>query len=337
MSTVKKTILFFLAAFFAFASLPAAAQVSVWTYHYDNHRTGLNTNETILNLTNVNSSTFGKLISYAVDGCVYAQPLYVPNLNIQGQAHNVVFIATEHDSVYAFDTDNAGASGGLLWKTNLGVSAVTVIPGVFTNKNFGTRYNNGAYTDIFPEVGITGTPVIDTNTGTLYVDAFTGEISGGVTNYVHRMHALNITNGAERSFSPVVITATVSGTGVDNVGSNVTFNAKQENQRPALSLAAGIVYVAYAGYAEANRAPTPAELSCASPADSCSRPVGRVHPRGRTPRGFPERGPGPDGERDQGHDRRDRARGPSARPGAGAEVHHDSCRPRGLDPGHRQR
>jgi hypothetical protein len=185
-----------------------------------------------------------------VDGYVYAQPLYVPNLNIQGQAHNVVFIATEHDSVYAFDTDNAGASGGLLWKTNLGVSAVTVIPGVFTNKNFGTRYNNGAYTDIFPEVGITGTPVIDTNTGTLYVDAFTGEISGGVTNYVHRMHALNITNGAERSFSPVVITATVSGTGVDNVGSNVTFNAKQENQRPALTLAAGIVYVAYAGYAD---------------------------------------------------------------------------------------
>jgi hypothetical protein len=247
---VKKTILFFLAAFFAFAFLPAAAQVSVWTYHYDNHRTGLNANETILNLTNVNSTTFGKLFSYPVDGCVYAQPLYVPNVNIQGQIHNVFFIATEHDSVYAFDADSAGASGGQLWKTSLGVSAVTVIPGVFTNKNFGTRYNNGAYTDIFPEVGITGTPVIDTNTGTFYVDAFTGEISGGVTNYFHRMHALNITNGAERSFSPVVITATIPGTGADSVGGKVTFNAKQENQRPALTLAAGIVYVAYAGYAD---------------------------------------------------------------------------------------
>jgi hypothetical protein len=234
----------------AFASLPAAAQVSVCTYHNDNHRTGLNTNETILNLTNVNSTSFGKIFSYAVDGCVYAQPLYVPNLNIQGQGkHNVLFIATEHNTVYAFDADSASVPGGLLWKTNLGVSAVTTIPGVFTNKNFGTRYNN-AYADISPEVGITGTPVIDLASGTLYVDAFTGEIGGGVTNYFHRLHALNITNGTEQSFSPVVITASVAGNGVDSVGGRVTFNAKQENQRSALTLAGGIVYVSYAGYGD---------------------------------------------------------------------------------------
>jgi hypothetical protein len=98
-------------------------------------------------------------------------------------------------------------------------------------------------------VGITGTPVIDTNSGTLYVDAFTGVV-GATTNYFHTLHALNITNGTERSFSPVVITASVAGTGVDSTGGKVTFNPKQENQRPALTLAGGIVYVCYAGYAD---------------------------------------------------------------------------------------
>lgn len=231
-------------------SLPVAGQVSIWTYHNDNYRTGLNPNETILNLTNVNSTSFGKLFYCSVDGYVYAQPLYVPNVAVTGQGtHNVLFVATEHNSVYAFDADRAVPGGVLLWKTNLGVSAVTVTT-TFTNKDFGTRYNGGAYTDIKPEVGITGTPVIDTNSGTLYVDAFTGEPGGGVTNYFHRMHALNISDGTERSFSPVLITASVAGTGVDSVGGRVTFNPKQENQRPALTLAGGIVYVAYAGYAD---------------------------------------------------------------------------------------
>ena len=238
-----------LSAWLAFALLPADAQVSVWTFHNDNFRDGANTDEIILNLTNVNSSTFGKLFTYAVDGCVYAQPLYVPKLTIAGLTHNVVFIATENDTVYAFDANSAGASGGLLWKTNLGPAAVTTI-GAFTNKNFGTRYNGGAYTDIKPEVGITGTPVIDTNSGTLYVDAFTGVVGGGTTNYFHTLHALNITNGQEQPFSPVIITAKVPGVGVDNVGGIVTFNPKQENQRPALTLAGGIVYVCYAGYAD---------------------------------------------------------------------------------------
>jgi hypothetical protein len=247
---MKFLTLVLFAGFLAFTSLPAAAQVSVWTYHNNNQRTGANTNETILNLTNVNSSAFGKLFSYAVDGYVYAQPLYVPNLNIEGRGmHNVFFIATEHDTVYAFDADSAGATGGLLWKTNLGAAAVTTTT-TYTNKNFGTRYNGGAYTDIKPEVGITGTPVIDLNSGTLYVDAFTGEVGGGVTNYFHRLHALNITNGTERSFSPVVITASVHGNGVDSVGGKLTFNARQQVERAALTLAGGIIYIAYSGYAD---------------------------------------------------------------------------------------
>ena len=248
---VKSPLIAWLAGLLAFAALSAPAQVSVLTYHNDNRRTGLNPNETILNLANVNATTFGKLFSQAVDGYVYAQPLYVPNLNLPGRGvHNVFFIATEHNTVYAFDADSAGAAGGLLWKTNLGPAAVTTVPGVYTNRNFGTRYNNNAFTDIIPEVGITGTPVIDPAGGTLYVDAFTGEVGGGVTNYFHRLHALNLTNGTEQPGSPVLVTASVPGAGVDSVGGRVTFNPKQENQRGALTLAGGMVYVAYAGYAD---------------------------------------------------------------------------------------
>jgi hypothetical protein len=246
---VRIQFLILTAGLLAFAALPTRAQVSVWTYHDNNQRTGLNPNETILNLTNVNSTTFGKLFSYAVDGYVYAQPLYVPGLNIAGRGmHNVLFVATEHNTVYAFDADSAGAAGGLLWKTNLGVSAVTTTP-TYTNENFGMRYN-GAYLDIKPEVGITGTPVIDTNSGTLYVNVFTGVIGGGVTNYFHHLHALNITNGAEQPDSPVLVTASVAGDGVDSVDGVVTFNPKQENQRAALTLAGGMVYLAYTAYAD---------------------------------------------------------------------------------------
>jgi hypothetical protein len=220
-----------------FALQPAEAQV-VWTYHNNNQRTGANLNESVLTPANVNTNSFGRLFSYAVDGMVYVQPLYVPGVNIQGQAHNVVFIATEHNSVYAFDADNAGAGGGLLWQTNLGTAAVS------SSGDFGTR--NGAYTDLVPEVGITGTPVIDTNSGTIYLDAFTHETN----HYVHRIHALNITNGMEQSFSPVVVAATIAGTGVGSTGGQLAFNAVQEIQRAALTLAGGVVYVAYAGYGD---------------------------------------------------------------------------------------
>ncbi len=228
-----------------FALQPAEAQV-VWTYHNNNQRTGANLNETVLTPANVNTNSFGKLFSYAVDGMVYAQPLYVPGVAIPGQGtHNVVFIATEHNSVYAFDADNAGAGGGLLWQTNLGTAAVTTTAN-FTNTDFGTRYNNGTYTDIEPEVGITSTPVIDTNSGTIYLDAFTHEGA----NYVHRIHALSITNGMERSFSPLVVAASIAGTGVGSTGGQLAFNAVQQIQRAALTLAGGVVYAAYAGYAD---------------------------------------------------------------------------------------
>src|SRR5207302_9380738 len=141
---------------------------------------------------------------YSVDGYVYAQPLYVSGLNIPGQGtHNVIFIATEHDSVYALDADsNTGLGGGVLWQTSLGISADT------RTSEFGTRYDN-PYKDITNEVGITGTPVIDLASGTLYVNTFTHEGA----NYYHRIHALNITNGTERAFSPALVSATYSGVG----------------------------------------------------------------------------------------------------------------------------
>src|SRR6266446_1275826 len=162
-------------------SLPGFGQVNVLTYHNDFSRTGQNTNETILTPANVNTNTFGKLFAYPVDGQVFSQPLLVSGLAIPGQGtHNVVFVATMHDSVYAFDADNnSGTNGGLLWQLNLGTSVVT------PNSDFGNRY--GAYHDIRPEIGILGTPIIDLPSGTLFVDAFTHEGN----SYVHRIHALN--------------------------------------------------------------------------------------------------------------------------------------------------
>ncbi len=224
---------------------PNPAALNVLTYHNDNTRQGANTNEVLLTHAAVNVSAFGRLFTYPVDGYIYAQPLYVANLVIPGQgAHNAVFVATEHNSVYAFDADsNARTNGGLLWKTNLGTAALS------NNHEFGDRYNGGQYTDIVPEVGITGTPVMDLATGTLYVDVRT-RVVGTSVHYYHSIHALNITNGTEQSYSPVVVTNSVPGKGVDSRGGVVTFNPLQENQRPGMTLAGGMLYVAYGSFAD---------------------------------------------------------------------------------------
>lgn len=226
-----------------------ATRIEVLTYHYDNTRQGANTNETLLTPANVSTNTFGKLFSYSVDGYVYAEPLIMTNVTIPGQGtHDVVFVTTEHGTVYAFDAnDNASANGGLLWKTNLGIAHLSALP------ELGNRYNGGGcncMTDIQPEIGVTGTPVIDPTTGTLYVNMFTRETTASATNYIHRIHAIDVTTGNERPYSPVVVAGSVPGRGTDSVGGVMTFNAKQANQRPALCLAGGKLYVAYAGYAD---------------------------------------------------------------------------------------
>ncbi len=223
---------------------PSGVNPNVLTSRYDNARTGANTNEFLLAPANVHVNTFGRLFTYPVDGYVYTQPLYVANLAIPGQgAHNVVFVATEQDSIYAFDADsNLGTNGGLLWRTNLGTWILS------DNGEFGNRYA-GQYPDLVPNVGITGTPVIDLASGTIYMDVATREV-GATTNYHHRIHALNITNGAEQPYSPVEVAGAVPGTGVGGNGSVVTFDPRQHLQRPGLTLAGGMLFAAYSSYAD---------------------------------------------------------------------------------------
>ena len=212
-----------------------------FTRDIDNLRTGLNPNETILTPANVNSAQFGKLFSYNIDGVADASPLYVANLNIPGLGfRNVVYVATEHNSVYAFDAD--GLSSNPIWK----VSFINPAAGITTVPPSDT----GECCDISPEIGITGSPVIDPASGTLYVVAKTKEVSGGTTNYVHRLHALNITTGAEKFGGPITIQGSVPGNGAGASGGRIAFLPLRENQRAALMLSNGVVYVAFAAHGD---------------------------------------------------------------------------------------
>jgi uncharacterized protein (TIGR03437 family) len=222
-------------------TLPAFAQVNVLTYQYDNTRAGANQNESALNKTNVNATGFGKLFAYAVDGYIYGQPLYVANVTIAGKGtHNVVYIATEHDSVYAFDADsNSGANGAALWQTSFlnGAGGVGTVPAGDTGCS-----------QIDPEIGITGTPVIDAASGTMFLVAMTKETRGNSNSYVQRLHALDITSGAEKPGSPVVIQATYPGNGEG--GNTLVFNPKNYKQRPGLLLHDGTVYTAWSSHCD---------------------------------------------------------------------------------------
>jgi hypothetical protein len=223
-----------IAALSVLISLDAGAQVNVLTYHNDNSRNGANLNETTLTPANVNSAAFGKLFSYSVDGYVFAQPLYVSGLNLAGQGtHNVIFVATEHNSVYAFDADsNTNGNGGLLWQVNLGPSATTPNPTL-------------PFQAIQPEVGITGTPVIDLGSQTLFVDTFTWD----GTSYFHHVHALNLADGSDR-VTPMLVAASVPGTGNGSTNGVMNFQARQQLQRSALTLAGGVLYVCFAGFTD---------------------------------------------------------------------------------------
>jgi hypothetical protein len=187
-----------------------ARAVNVLMQHNDLSRTGANTAEAILTTANVNTKTFGRLFTDGVDGQVYAQPLYVQNLSVSGGIHNVVFICTESNSVYAFDADTVGIT---YWHTNLGTP--------FTP----------SCSDLTPVVGITGTPVIDLTSRTLYVDT---KLAVGPT---HKLHALDITTGIEKFGGPVTIAAS-------------SFSASLEHQRPGLVLLNGVVYLGYGSHCD---------------------------------------------------------------------------------------
>ena len=166
-------------------------QAGVLTWHNDNARTGQNLQETILTPANVNASTFQKLFVIGVDGKVDAQPLYVPSLTISGNVHNVLFVLTEHDSAFAFDAD----TGTQLWRVSL------------LGANETTSDDRGC-SQVIPEIGVTSTPAIDPQTGphgTMYAVAVSKDSSG---NYHHRLHALDLTTGAEQFGGPVEIQAT---------------------------------------------------------------------------------------------------------------------------------
>lgn len=205
------------------------AQYSVTTWHYDNARTSANTSETTLTPSNVNSKGFGKLSTKPVDGVIVAQPLYIPNVSIPGQGvHNVVYVVTMHDSVYAFDADNANTTP--LWMKsilNYSPAGATTVPAT-VKKDAGTTG--------WTELGIISTPVIDPTTDTLYLVAETYE-SGKVK---HRLHALDVTTGLEKFGGPTTIAATYT---LD--GTTTTFTDLYQMNRPGLLLANGHIYIAW--------------------------------------------------------------------------------------------
>ena len=221
----------------AHAQSSGGGPVNVLTQHNNNARTGANLLETTLTTANVNATQFGKLFTRDVDGYLYAQPLYVQNLPIPGKGlHNVVFLATAHNSVYAYDADDPKASAPL-WKVNLGhsVPAAEIYDPTKT-----------PWTDMVVEIGITSTPVIDLPSYTIYVETKSKENG----TYVQRLHALNIITGQEQKGSPVVIQGSVRGTGDGTVNGRVPFDPVKQLQRPGLLLTNDVVYLAFGSHAD---------------------------------------------------------------------------------------
>jgi outer membrane protein assembly factor BamB len=220
--------------FVAFLAQAPAQRASISTRNYNSERTGANTAEPLLNVANVNPKQFGRLFLLPVDDEVYAGLLYLPAVSIAGGTHNVLFAATVNNTVYAFDADSLQAP---LWQRN------------FNGAGRPTRRtevggNCGKYQDFGGNIGIIGTPVIDASALTMYFVTRTVEPGGTV----QRLHALDATTGEERPNSPRVIEASVPGTGEG--GESIAFNAMTQNQRPALALSQGVVYVAWASFCD---------------------------------------------------------------------------------------
>jgi hypothetical protein len=211
------------------------SSVDVITYHYDNGRSGQNLNETILTPANVNLTQFGKKGEFTVDGKVDAQPLYLSQVTINGQMKNVLYVATEHGSVYAFDADSInGVTSTFLWKTS------TLGSGETTSDTRGCG-------QVSPEIGITATPVIDRIRNAVYVVAMSKNASG---SYFQRLHALNLSTGAELFAGPQTITATYPGTGDNSSGGNVIFDPKQYKERPGLLQINGTIYTTWSSHCD---------------------------------------------------------------------------------------
>ena len=213
---------------------------SVLTWHNDNSRDGLNSDETMLT-QNAVKTDFGLRHTIHVDGAVYAQPLYVPGVKVNGVKRNLVLIATQHDSVYAYDAD----TGVYVWKRSFidPGHGVTPVPAADTQS-----------TDISPEIGITGTPVIDGSTGTMYFVTKVKVVKNGKAHYEQRLRGVDITNGRERVANGVLISGSVPGAGEGaedgDDGLTLTFDPLKQNQRSALTLSNGMIYVTYASHGD---------------------------------------------------------------------------------------
>ena len=222
----------------AVASVGVTDLAGVATWRNDREHSGINAQEYALTGQNVVSSKFGKLFSCPVDGWVFAQPLWMARLGIGGERHNVVFVATENDSLYAFDADGPGCNA--VWSS----PSVSFIPGDEKIAPLEDLENDSIA--LGPVTGITGTPVIDPSTKTIYLVAVTESKSTGTI--IQRLHAIDITTGRERPNSPVVIEASVRGKAYDSANGAVSFAAKMEKQRTALFLLNGVVYICWGSY-----------------------------------------------------------------------------------------
>src|SRR5947209_2429202 len=213
---------------------PGTTTSVVTTYHNDNARTGQNLNETVLTTANVNASSFGRLFVIYVDGKVDAQPLYLSNLSVSSQGkHNVLFVASEHGSVYAFDAD----TGTQLWQVStLGAGE--------------TPSDNHGCSQVTPEIGVTSTPVIDASAGAHGVIYIVSMSKDGTGNYHQRLHALDVTTGTEEFGGPKEIQASYPGTGDNSSGGNVIFDPGQQLERPGLLLLNGMIYTTWGSHCD---------------------------------------------------------------------------------------
>ena len=216
---------------------PGPSSIDVTTYHYDNLRTGQNLKETALTTANVNQAKFGKLGELMVDGKVDAQPLYLSNVSIPGVGtKNILYVATEHGSVFAFDADNvSGTSVKPLWQ----ISTQLAGEGPSDDRGCG---------QVTPEIGVTSTPVIDRTRGAIYVIAVSKDGGG---NYFHRLHALDLTTGKELFGGPTTIAASVPGNGAGSTGGTVTFDPSEYNERPGLLELNGTIYTTWGSHCDA--------------------------------------------------------------------------------------
>ncbi len=221
-----------------YSNVPPPNSISVLTQHNDNSRAGWNNKEAILNVNNVNGINFGKQFALTVDDQVYAQPLVLSNVSIKSVNHNIVYVATVNNSIYAFDAEN----GDAIWYKNYNTTFYRPVKNTDMTGACG-----GSYVDFSGNMGIVGTPVIDSAAQLLY---FVSRMTSGSGTYLQQLHAVSIVDGSEQNGSPMTIMASYNGTGDGNRAGVINFDAQKQNQRQALTLLNGIVYISFSSHCD---------------------------------------------------------------------------------------